>query len=105
MASPCQNSSIKKKEVYFILTLVIPLCFSNSYRIQFPVKHNNFIIKLHLRQLAKKGTTLPNKHHNFETIKTRTEQTTQEKFSQEATAASSTTQWQNINLLAPKFYI
>jgi GH24 family phage-related lysozyme (muramidase) len=48
--------------------------------------------------LAKKGTTLQNKQTspNSETIKRLTKQKTQEKFSQEAIALSSNTQWQNI---------
>jgi len=48
--------------------------------------------------LAKKGTTLQNKQTppNFETIKRLIKQKTQEKFSQEANASSSKTQWQNI---------
>jgi len=48
--------------------------------------------------LAKKGTTLQNKQTppNFETIKRLIKQKTQEKFSQEAMASSSKTQWQNI---------
>jgi hypothetical protein len=100
MASPCQNTSIKKKDVYFILTLVILLCFSNSYKIKIPVKHNNFIIQLHLRQLAKKKRNRTSKQTplNFETIKRLIKQKTQEKFSQEATAASSKTQCQNIKI-------
>jgi GH24 family phage-related lysozyme (muramidase) len=48
--------------------------------------------------MAKKGTTLQNKQTplNFETIKRLIKQETQEKFSQEAIASSSKTQWQNI---------
>jgi len=48
--------------------------------------------------LAKKGTTLQNKQTplNFETIKRLIKQKTQEKFSQEAIAASGKTQCQNI---------
>ena len=48
--------------------------------------------------LAKKGTTLQNKQAslNFETIKRLIKQKPQEKFSQEAIAASSKTQWRNI---------
>jgi hypothetical protein len=48
--------------------------------------------------LAKKGTTLQNKHTspNFETIRRLIKQQTQEKFSQEAVASSNKTQWQNI---------
>jgi len=48
--------------------------------------------------VAKKGTTLQNKQTslNFETIKRLIKQKTQEKFSQEATATSSKTQWHNI---------
>jgi len=44
------------------LTLVIPLCFSNSYKIQIPVKHTNFIIQLHLRQHV---STLLSHHQAF----------------------------------------
>jgi hypothetical protein len=46
----------------------------------------------------KNGTTLQNKQTslNFETIKRLIKQKTQEKFSQEATASSSKTQWQNM---------
>ena len=45
--------------------------------------------------LAKKGTTLQNKQTplNFETIKGLIKQKTQKKFSQEAIASSSKTQW------------
>jgi phosphoribosyl-AMP cyclohydrolase len=48
--------------------------------------------------LAKTGTKLLNKQTplNFETIKRLIQQKTQEKFSQEATASSSKTHWQNI---------
>jgi len=50
--------------------------------------------------LAKKGTTLQNKQtsSNIETIKRliKKEKKTKEKFSQEAIASSSKTQWQNI---------
>jgi len=49
-------------------------------------------------QLLKKGTTLQNKQTspNFETIKRLIKKETLEKFSQEAIASSSKTQWQNI---------
>jgi len=48
--------------------------------------------------LAKKGTTLQNKQTslNYETIKRLIKQKTQETFSQEATASSTKTQWQNV---------
>jgi len=42
--------SVQTAIISFILTLVIPLCFSDSYKMQIPVKHNNFIIQLYLRQ-------------------------------------------------------